>query len=68
MKANFGLLPPLETPLGKRVRYREYAARALDSLRAYLAANSEGACLLPGESEGTHGESSHSHNSGKAAD
>ncbi len=41
MKANFGLLPPLESAMGKRVRYREYSARALASLRAYLVARGE---------------------------
>ena len=34
MKANFGILPPLETPkkLGKRDRYAAYAKRALETL------------------------------------
>lgn len=41
MKANFGLLPPLEGAMGKRQRYREYSARALASLRGYLAASGE---------------------------
>lgn len=41
MKANFGLLPPLGSAMGKRLRYREYLARALASLRAYLVANGE---------------------------
>ncbi len=45
MKANFGLLPPLDAPMGKRLRYQEYAERALASLRGYLAANGETACL-----------------------
>nr|HID14589.1 methylenetetrahydrofolate--tRNA-(uracil(54)-C(5))-methyltransferase (FADH(2)-oxidizing) TrmFO [Anaerolineae bacterium] len=34
MKANFGLLPPLEPPVrNKRKRYRAYVARALADLR-----------------------------------
>lgn len=37
MKANFGLLPPLElAPRGKPERYRAYTARALASLEACL--------------------------------
>ncbi len=46
MKANFGLLPPLEGAMGKRLRYREYAARALASLQAYLAASGEDVCAV----------------------
>ena len=35
MKANFGLLPPLEPPVrNKRKRYRAYAARAMADLKA----------------------------------
>ncbi len=41
MKANFGLLPPLDAPMGKRLRYREYAERALAAMRAYLEAHGE---------------------------
>jgi len=38
MKANFGLLPPLERPVGdKRKRYAAYVARAMADLEAYLA-------------------------------
>ena len=38
MKANFGLLPPLERPVrDKRKRYAAYVARALADLEAYLA-------------------------------
>jgi methylenetetrahydrofolate--tRNA-(uracil-5-)-methyltransferase len=38
MKANFGLLPPLDPPLrGKRERYAAYARRALADLEAFLA-------------------------------
>jgi folate-dependent tRNA-U54 methylase TrmFO/GidA len=34
MKANYGILPPLEnTPRGKRDRYRAFSQRALDELR-----------------------------------
>lgn len=51
MKANFGLLPPLEGAMGKRLRYREYAARALASLRAYLTANGEEARALADKTE-----------------
>jgi methylenetetrahydrofolate--tRNA-(uracil-5-)-methyltransferase len=37
MKANFGLLPPLDEPLrNKRARYQAYAARALNDLAAFL--------------------------------
>lgn len=37
MKANFGLLPPLDEPMrNKRVRYQAYAARALNDLAAFL--------------------------------
>jgi methylenetetrahydrofolate--tRNA-(uracil-5-)-methyltransferase len=37
MKANFGIMPPLENPpKGKRERAVEYAARALADLEAYL--------------------------------
>jgi methylenetetrahydrofolate--tRNA-(uracil-5-)-methyltransferase len=39
MKANFGLLPPLEQPVrNKRQRYGAYARRALEALEAYMAA------------------------------
>ena len=39
MKANFGLLPPLETPVRhKRERYQAYARRALADLEPVLAA------------------------------
>ncbi len=37
MKANFGLLPPLEPPVrNKRQRYEAYSARALRALEAFL--------------------------------
>ncbi len=37
MKANFGLLPPLEPPVhNKRMRYAAYAGRALSALDSYL--------------------------------
>ncbi len=37
MKANFGLLPPLATPIrGKRLRYRAYAQRSANSLATFL--------------------------------
>ncbi|MBN1485902.1 MAG: FADH(2)-oxidizing methylenetetrahydrofolate--tRNA-(uracil(54)-C(5))-methyltransferase TrmFO [Chloroflexia bacterium] len=37
MKANFGLLPPLEPPVrGKRERYAAYARRALEALETFL--------------------------------
>ena len=40
MKANFGLMPPLEPPVHeKRPRYRAYASRALNSLEEALTAN-----------------------------
>ena len=41
MKANFGLMPPLETPkkLKKRERAQAYAQRALEDLDHYLAAS-----------------------------
>jgi methylenetetrahydrofolate--tRNA-(uracil-5-)-methyltransferase len=35
MKANFGLMPPLEPPVrGKRQRYQAYAKRAMEEIRA----------------------------------
>lgn len=38
MHVNFGLVPPLVPPQrGKRARYEAYAARAVASLRAWLA-------------------------------
>jgi methylenetetrahydrofolate--tRNA-(uracil-5-)-methyltransferase len=38
MKANFGILPPLEAPIkNKRQRYGAYSSRALASLDAFLA-------------------------------
>jgi methylenetetrahydrofolate--tRNA-(uracil-5-)-methyltransferase len=41
MKANFGLMPPLEPPIrNKRERYAHYAQRALVALDAYLAEQS----------------------------
>jgi methylenetetrahydrofolate--tRNA-(uracil-5-)-methyltransferase len=38
MKANYGILPPLENPgrMGRRDRARAYSARALQDLDAYL--------------------------------
>ena len=37
MKANFGILPPLEAPpRSKRDRYQAYATRALTSLENWL--------------------------------
>lgn len=42
MKANFGILPPLETPpKGKRERKKAYAERAARTLDAFLAANAD---------------------------
>ncbi len=42
MKANFGLLPPLERRVrNKRQRYRRYAERALRELEMFLANNEE---------------------------
>lgn len=39
MKANFGLMPPLDPPVkNKRERYAAYAARALAALETYLEA------------------------------
>jgi methylenetetrahydrofolate--tRNA-(uracil-5-)-methyltransferase len=39
MKANFGILPPLETPVrDKRLRYQGYVDRALGDLRAVITA------------------------------
>ena len=38
MKANFGLMPPLEPPVrGKRQRYRAYAERAMRELKDWVA-------------------------------
>jgi methylenetetrahydrofolate--tRNA-(uracil-5-)-methyltransferase len=38
MKANFGLLPPLESPVrGKRKRYQAYAERAISALKLQVA-------------------------------
>ncbi len=43
MKANFGLLPPLDPPVrGKRQRYRAYAERALGVLDQFLAGEGSG--------------------------
>jgi methylenetetrahydrofolate--tRNA-(uracil-5-)-methyltransferase len=40
MKANFGILPPLEPPVrNKRQRYQAYANRALESLERFLGEN-----------------------------
>jgi methylenetetrahydrofolate--tRNA-(uracil-5-)-methyltransferase len=37
MKANFGLLPPLDPPVrNKRARYRAYAHRALDDMERFV--------------------------------
>jgi len=37
MKANFGLMPPLDPPVrNKRKRYRAYVARALDDLKPQM--------------------------------
>ena len=37
MKANFGILPPLEPPMkGKRNRAAAYATRAMQALEAHL--------------------------------
>jgi methylenetetrahydrofolate--tRNA-(uracil-5-)-methyltransferase len=48
MKANFGLLPPLERRVrGKKHRYQAYAERALEALEAYM-----GQAGLEGRSEG----------------
>lgn len=42
MKANFGILPPLEdAPKGKRDRHRAYAVRAAADLEAFLAESGE---------------------------
>ncbi len=44
MKANFGLLPPLERRVrNKRQRYQRYAGRALRDLEAFLSEVGEGA-------------------------
>lgn len=41
MKANFGLLPPLDPAvLNKRERYQRYSSRALDALEAFVALQS----------------------------
>ncbi len=48
MKANFGLLPPLDPPVReKRRRYAAYTQRALESLEQFLA-RSEGAAVSDG--------------------
>jgi methylenetetrahydrofolate--tRNA-(uracil-5-)-methyltransferase len=40
MKANFGLMPPLDPPVrNKRKRYRAYAARAMGDLKAHIPAS-----------------------------
>jgi len=40
MKANFGILPELESPIhNKRVRYERYTQRALETLEAYIGAH-----------------------------
>jgi methylenetetrahydrofolate--tRNA-(uracil-5-)-methyltransferase len=42
MKANFGLLPPLDPPVrNKRERYQKYSERAQESLRQYMLAQAE---------------------------
>ena len=38
MKANYGILPPLEnSPRGKRDRYRAFSERALDEMHTTIA-------------------------------
>ncbi len=50
MKPNFGLLPPLESPVGqKRERYQAYASRALAGIDRLVEEQS----LLPGRRQGT---------------
>jgi len=55
MKANFGILPPLDAPpRSKRERQRAYAERAAAALEAFLAAQDEHACAMPSERIGSH--------------
>ncbi len=52
MKANFGILPPLDNPpRGKRERQQAYAARAAEALEAFLAQQE---CELVEERDPTH--------------
>jgi methylenetetrahydrofolate--tRNA-(uracil-5-)-methyltransferase len=46
MKANFGILPPLETRIAKRERGKAYAERALTDLRTTLDNISEGSKVI----------------------
>jgi len=55
MKANFGILPSLDAPpRSKRDRQRAYAERAAAALEAFLAAQDEQTCAMPGERIGSH--------------
>lgn len=48
MKANFGLLPPLDTDIrSKGDRYHQYAARALETLAKFVGQNGLAAAELP---------------------
>ena len=52
MKANFGILPPLDNPpRGKRERQQAYAARAAEALETFLAQQE---CDLVEERDPTH--------------
>lgn len=46
MKANFGILPPLETRIAKRERGKAYAERAITDLRTTLDNVSEGSKVI----------------------
>jgi len=48
MKANFGLLPPLDPPVRhKQQRYRAYAARAQQDLETFISTHNFEAASLP---------------------
>lgn len=50
MKANFGLLPPLDPPVRhKQQRYHAYAARAHQDLEAFISANAIEPTARPGQ-------------------
>lgn len=52
MKANFGILPPLDSPpRGKRERQQAYAARAAEAIEAFLAQHE---CEVTEERDPTH--------------
>lgn len=52
MKANFGLMPPLEPPVrGKRQRYQAYTKRAMEELKAQVASRKSQIANLKSQEE-----------------